>query len=111
MNYNEITKNGINSIEQLLDAIDAAAEDEDGGKELEDRFLEWLEAIPKLRKQLPQPTKQTEPDDEEKFANLSSYREQLFREEPSLTRCIELFMKRAMELFPMRDIKWNARSS
>lgn len=50
MTYDEITQDGINSIETLFDAMEAAAKDEDGGDELEFRFVEWLEAIPRLRK-------------------------------------------------------------
>lgn len=47
--YDKITANGINSIEQLFEAMEAAAKDEDGGGELEFRFIEWLEAIKKLK--------------------------------------------------------------
>lgn|SRR5512133_18707 len=50
MTYDEITKDGINSLETLFDAMEAAAKDEDGGDELEFRFVEWLEATARLRK-------------------------------------------------------------
>lgn len=49
-------------------------------------------------------------NDEAKFRKLELYREQLFRTEPSLSRSRDLFMKRARELFPGRDIRWNAKT-